>query len=222
MAKQVRGKSRPRRNNPRRSGKPQKFFRQHPLWSPPEFRPDVQGTGFLKYFRFTRLQRLQLLKWLLYTAVCVLCLVIQDSVMSTFTIFGSTTDLAAGILLLITVMEGSEVGSIFILIASILYYFSGSAPGAYTVGLLTVLGVLTTVLRQQLWHRSIGSIVLCAGMALTAYEIGLYFVGLFLGLTRWARLPAFAVTAALTVLVMIPEYHLIDRIGQIGGSTWKE
>ena len=187
-----------------------------------EFKPDAPRVSPLKSLRFTHLQWLQTLRWLCYIGVCVLCLVIQDTIMSRVSIFNATTDLAVAAMLLITVIEGSEVGSVFILIASTIYYFSGSAPGPYSVGLLTVLGLCATLFRQILWHRSRSSIVLCAGLAAVAYEIGLYLVGLFMGLTRWYRLPRFLLTGALTVAAMIPLYYFIYRIGQIGGYTWKE
>lgn len=187
-----------------------------------EFKPDKPRVSPLKPLRFTHLQWLQTLRWLCYIGVCVLCLVIQDTIMSRITIFGATTDLAVSAMLLITVMEGSEVGSVFILIASIIYYFSGSAPGPYSVGLLTVLGLAATVFRQVVWNRSRSSIVLCAGLAAIAYEFSLYLVGLFLGLTVWYRLPRFLLTGVLTVAAMIPLYYCIYRIGQIGGYTWKE
>lgn len=224
MAKQVRS-SRQRRPAPRRRRRQKQSFRLPKLssfYTAPEFREDAQGSGFLKVIRFTQLQRLQLLRWGLYIGLCILCLVLQDVIMSRVSILGATTDLAAGVILLVTVLEGTEVGSVFVLTASLIYYFSGSAPGPYSVGLLTVFGVGATLLRQMIWHRSIGSIVLCAGTALFAYELGLYFVGLFLNLTRWDRIFFFIITALLTVLVMIPLYKLLYRIGQIGGYVWKE
>ena len=187
-----------------------------------EFRPDGRRVSPFKPLRFTHLQWLQLLRWLGYIGICVLCLVIQDTMMSRITIFGSTTDLAVAALLLITVIEGSEVGSVFILVGSTIYYFSGSAPGPYSVGLLTLLGMGASLVRQMLWHRSRGSIVLCAGAACMLYEFGLYLAGLFLGLTSWYRLPRFLVTGGLTLLCMVPLYYFIYRIGQIGGYTWKE
>ncbi len=187
-----------------------------------EFKPDKPRVSPLKPLRFTHLQWLQTLRWLCYIGVCVLCLVIQDTIMSRITIFGATTDLAVSAMLLITVIEGSDVGSVFILIASTIYYFSGSAPGPYSVGLLTVLGLAATFIRQVVWNRSRSSIVLCAGLAAMAYEFSLYLVGLFLGLTAWFRLPRFLLTGVLTVAAMIPLYYCIYRIGQIGGYTWKE
>ena len=187
-----------------------------------EFKPDAPLVSPLKGMRFTHLQWLQLLRWLGYVGICVLCLVIQDSIMSRVSIFGATTDLAVAAMLLITVLEGSEVGSVFILIASTVFYFSGSAPGPYSVGLLTILGLGASLFRQMVWHRSRGSIVLCAGLAAIIYEIGLYFTGLFMGLTSWYRLPRFLITGLLTAAAMFPLYYVIYRIGQIGGHTWKE
>ena len=187
-----------------------------------EFKPDAPLVSPLKGMRFTHLQWLQILRWLSYIGICVLCLVIQDSIMSRVSIFGATTDLAVAAMLLITVLEGSEVGSVFILIASTVFYFSGSAPGPYSVGLLTILGLGASLFRQMVWHRSRGSIVLCAGLAAIIYEIGLYFTGLFMGLTSWYRLPRFLITGLLTAAVMFPLYYFIYRIGQIGGYTWKE
>lgn len=188
----------------------------------PEFKPDAPLVSPLKGMRFTHLQWLQILRWLSYIGICVLCLVIQDSIMSRVSIFGATTDLAVAAMLLITVLEGSEVGSVFILIASTVFYFSGSAPGPYSVGLLTILGLGASLFRQMVWHRSRGSIVLCAGLAAIIYEIGLYFTGLFMGLTSWYRLPRFLITGLLTAAAMFPLYYVIYRIGQIGGHTWKE
>ncbi len=187
-----------------------------------EFKPDSPRVSPLKALHFTQLQRLQLLRWLSYIAVCCLCLVVQDSIMSRISILGATTDLAVAAMLLITVIEGSEVGSVFILIASCVYYFSGSAPGPYCVGMLTILGIFATLFRQIVWNRSRTSILLCAGLAVFAYEIGLYIVGMFMGLTSWYRGLRFLTTGALTVLTMVPLYYIIYRIGQIGGHTWKE
>lgn len=187
-----------------------------------EFKPDAEGSGALKVLHMTRLQRLRLLKWVLYVAVLILAMVIQDVIMSRVSIFGATTDLVVSAILIITVIEGTEVGSLFVLIASLIYYFSGSSPGPYTVVLLTALGVGATLLRQALLHRSPGSIVMSAGGALMLYEIGTFIVGILLGLTHWGRLGVFLFTGILSCAVMIPLYPLIHRIGLIGGNTWKE
>lgn len=188
----------------------------------PDFRPDAQGSSWTKLLHMTRLQRLTYLKWLLYAATLILMLVIQDVVMSRISILGGTTDLAVCVILLITVLEGTEVGSLFVLLASLFYYFSGSAPGPYCVMLLTFAGIGSCMFRQMYYHRGRGSIVLCTGLALMLYELGIYAVALFQKLTRWDRVGVFLVTGLLSWLVLIPLYSLLNRIGQIGGNTWKE
>lgn len=187
-----------------------------------EFRPDPTTSTWLKTRRLTRLQKLRLLKWVLYALIVILCLVIQDVIMSQLRLFGATTDLAVGAILLITVIEGTDVGSLFVLIASMLYWFSGSAPTPVCIALLTAFGIGSTMFRQMFWHRSRGTLTLCACLALTAYELGLFVTGIMQGLTYLGRLPSFLLTSAYTCLVMIPLYTLVNKTGLIGGNTWKE
>ncbi len=187
-----------------------------------DFKPDVQTATWSKTLRLTRLQQLRLTKWVLYALMVVMSVVLQDVVMSNFSLFGATTDLPACTILLITVIEGTEIGSLFALTASTLYYFSGNAPFAAVIGLLTILGIAATLFRQMYWHRSKGSIILCAALALTGYELGVFAVGISSQLTRWGRLPSFLLTALYSCLVLIPLYSLIYKIGLIGGNTWKE
>ena len=187
-----------------------------------EFKPDPKTATWVKTFHLTVQQRLQLAKWALYILTIVLCLVVQDVLMSRIRIFGATTDLTVCAILLITVIEGTDTGSLFVLIASTLYYFSGSAPGAYVIALLSFLGVAAVLLRQLYWHRSKGSIVLCTGIALMLYEIGLFVVGIAIGLTLPSRLIYFLLTGAYSCLALIPLYSIIYKIGSIGGNTWKE
>ena len=187
-----------------------------------DFKPDAKVSTWGKTARLTRLQQLRLAKWVLYVLTVILCLVVQDVVMSRIRVFGATTDLAVCAILLITVIEGTEVGSLFVLIASVLYYFSGSAPGAYVVALLTFLGVASVIFRQMYWHRSKGSIVLCAAIAIMAYQLALFVVGLVTELTTWNRLGIFLLNGLYSAAAMIPLYPLIHKIGLIGGNTWKE
>ena len=187
-----------------------------------EFRPDKQELTWVKSLYMTRQQRLKLLKWTLYTVICLLLLVIQDVVMSRFSIFGTTTDLAACVILLITILEGSETGSLFVLIASLLYFFSGSAPGAFCIASLSFLGIFTALLRQMYWRRNAASIILCAGAALMVHELVCFTAGMAMGFTIFSRLGLFAIKGLLSWLVMLPLYPLVYTIGKIGGQTWKE
>ena len=105
---------------------------------------------------------------------------------------------------------------------ALFFYFSGTAPTAVAIGLLTYTGVLATMFRQMYWHRSKGSILLCTMIALTAYEMGLFVVGLYNGLTIFSRIGSFVLTSVYSGIALIPLYNLIYKIGLIGGNTWKE
>lgn len=187
-----------------------------------EFKPDPRQNSLSGLFHVTQLQKQRMLKWTLYVLTGILLLTIQDVIMSRVSIFGATTDLPVVYILLITVIEGVDVGSLFVLFASTIYYFSGSAPGPYCIGLLCAVGIIATLLRQAYLRRTKASIVICAGIALTIYEMGLFVVGIGLGLTRWDRVFSFLITAGYSFGVMVLLYPLINRIGLIGGTTWKE
>ena len=64
--------------------------------------------------------------------------------------------------------------------------------------------------------------MLCAGVALMIYELAVFGIGLFTGLTYWSRFFVFLNAGLLSWAVMLPLYPLIHAIGQIGGNTWKE
>ena len=210
-----------RRRRTQRSRETNSVFRQPPRRKH-EFKPDAQNTNWLKKLYLTKLQRMNLLKWSLYAILCVFMLVIQDVIMSRVSIFGATTDLAPMAILLITILLGSEYGSTFVLIASTLYWFSGSAPGAYVIALLCFFGIFGTLLRQLHWRRGLGSTVITAGGALLLYELSVFLAGILLGLTRWGRIGIFILTALLSWIIMVPLYPLTYKIGQIGGEPWKE
>lgn len=186
-----------------------------------EFKPDA-AVSFLKKLYLTRLQRLNLLKWTLYGLMCVVLLVFQDVTMSRLSIFGSTTDLAPAAIFLITVLVGCDYGPTFALVASTVYWFSGSAPAPYCIALITVLAVLATLVRQSFWRHGFRSTVICAGAGILLYEILLFLVALVLGLAPFSRAGAFLLTGIYSTAVMIPLYPLARKIGQIGGETWKE
>lgn len=186
-----------------------------------EFRKDAR-ISFLKNLYITRNQRLNILKWGIYATICVLLLVIQDVIMSRVRIFGAKTDLAPMVILLITVLVGTDSGSLFVLIASTLYFLSGSSPGAYAIALLVVLGVLASIIRQTYWRRGLRSTVLCAGVALMLYELGIFAIGWVTQLTILSRLTVFVFTGLISWALMMPLYPLLNRIGKIGGEPWRE
>lgn len=187
-----------------------------------EFKPDRQGTSFFKRLYMTRLQRRQILKWFSFAALCVLLLTVQDVMMSQIRISGATTDLAVCAIFLIGLYEGTENGSLFALIASIVYLFSGSSPGAQCIALISCTTVGLNLLRQIYWRRSSGSILLCTCTAITIYEMLNFLFGIFVGSTIWDRFGVFVLVSVFTCITALPLYPLVKLISKIGGDTWKE
>ena len=187
-----------------------------------EFKPDSDKIPLAKKLHLTRQQKLHLLKWSLYSLLCLFLLILQDVVMSRISIYGATTDLVPCAILLITVLADAHAGSMFVLFSSMFYVFSGSAPGPYAIGYLTVLGVGAALIRQIYWRRGFSSNMLCAGAAMMLYELAVYATGIFMGLTYWGRIGVFALTGGISLVIMLALYPLVRVIGKIGGETWTE
>ena len=187
-----------------------------------EFKPDPKGTSLLKVLHMTRHQQLQLLKWSCYALLCLTLLIVQDVILSRFRFSGATTDLAVCGILLIGILAGAEQGGFFAMMASLIYWFSGSAPGPYVIALITLFVIGASLFRQIFWHRSFASIMLCASLAMMVYEMSLFGIGIFIGRTLWSRIGVFMLTGLMSVLVMLALYPLVKAIGKIGGETWKE
>jgi hypothetical protein len=187
-----------------------------------EFKPDPKGTNYLKRLYMTRLQRLTILKWATFAMTGILMLVIQDVIMSQTRFSGATTDLPVAFILLVGIYEGLENGSVFALVSSLFYWFSGSAPTPICVAVLCILVILIGLFRQLYWHRSFGSIAMCVSIAIMLYEMILFVIGLMSGLTILPRASVFALTGGITCITMLPMYPLVRLISKIGGVSWKE
>ena len=187
-----------------------------------EFRPDPTGYDVAGKLHLTRQQRQALLKWLLYSLVCVLGLVLQDSMLARVRILGGGFQLAPALVILICVLEGCESGSVFAVSTSLVYVFSGSAQGRYCIVILTFAAVLAAAFRQSYLRRGMGSDLTCVGAAMLLYELAVFFVGLALELTYSGRWFAAVMTALVSTLSAAVLYYPVKHIGTIGGNVWKE
>ena len=187
-----------------------------------EFKPDPAGSDLSKMFYFTPRQRRQIIKWTLYALVLMAAIGVQDTLLARIRIFGATTDLAVCAIMLIGIMEGAENGGVFALFASLFYFFSGSAPGAYVIILITATVIGAALFRQGYWSQGLSTAVLCTGVGMLFYELVLMLIGVFMNLTRWNRLGVFFMTAVLSAVMVFPLYPVVRAIGNIGGEPWKE
>ena len=187
-----------------------------------EFQPDKPYSSWLNKLQLTKLQKKQALKWALYSALLVLLSVVQDVILCRLRIFGGTTDLVPCGIFLICALEGSHNGSLFALLASIGYLFSGSAPGPQILVLITVLGVLTSAIRQTYLQPGLRSAMLCTLLAMVLYELCVFAFCLLLGQVTGSRLTAFLISAVLSPLTVPVLYLIMRPIMAIGGRSWKE
>ena len=187
-----------------------------------EFKPDRQRSDFLGKLMLTKKQRQDLLRWVLFSVVCLVGLLVQDVALYRLTFYGSCADIVPCLIMMIAIMQGGESGCIFALVASCLYFFSGSTVGAYVIPLITAVSILVAIFRQGNLRQGFGAIVLCAAIGMLLYELSLFGIGLFLKLTTAERLSSMALTALLSLIVVPVAYPVLLAIGKIGGETWKE
>ncbi len=187
-----------------------------------EFKPDKTEGGTLKKLYLTPLQRRNLLKWGLISAVLVVLSLVQDVVLSQISISGATFALVPCGILLCAMFFDPETAAVFTLTASALYVFSGTAPGTYSIALLTVLGTLLCIFRRGYLQRCFSAFFLCAAVGMMGYQLLIFAIGCFLGSTIPARFGVFMLCGGLSVAVMPLLYPVFLSISNMGGETWKE
>ena len=188
----------------------------------PDFRPDKPSTSLLSHLILTKNQQKSLLKWVFYGAMLVLISVVQDVLLSGVRLFGATSELIPCAIFLICILEGTHSGSVFALVASLLYLFSGTAPGPYSMVAITFLSVGVCILRQAYLQESFSSAFLCTAIAMVLYVLTNFLFGLFLGLTPLSRIFGFFITAVLSLVAVPLFYPVFKAIGKFGGYAWKE
>ena len=187
-----------------------------------EFKSDKPYSGFWGKLYLTPKQRRTVLKWALYGALLVVLSLLQDAMLSRFRLLGATTELVPVGIFVICILEGAESGSIFALVSSLLYLFSGTAAGPYTMLFITVLAVGVTIWRQAYLQKGFAAALLCAGVATLVLQMLQFVVGLFLQVTIPERFVGFLITAGLSMVAIPVLYPIALSIETIGGETWKE
>lgn len=187
-----------------------------------EFKQDRQSTGFLKKLYLTPAQRRRLLKWALYSLILLVLSVVQDVILCRVHVFGATTDLVPCGIFLVCLLESSDGGCVFSLIVSTLYLFSGTAPGPYCIVFIVGLSVVITAFRYGYLQSTFGAALLCCAAEVLLYELLVFAIGLFLGLTNLSRIGVFALTGGLTLIAIPILYPVLLSVKKIGGDPWKE
>ena len=185
-----------------------------------DFKPDKPYSGFWEKLIPTRQQRRNILKWTLYSLVLIVLSVIQDVLLSRVRISGATTELVPCGIFIICLLEGLERGCIFALIASVLYLFSGSAAGVYSIVFITALAIFITWLRQSWLQKGFGAAMFCTALGMFTHALATWAFGAFLGMTGFYRIGSFLLSALLTMVFAPLIYPVLTAIG--GADIWKE
>lgn len=187
-----------------------------------EFRPDKVKTDFLGKLYLTPQQRRRLLRWLLFVILLTAVSVLQDVVLCRMQLWGATTDLVPLTIILICVQVGADRGAIFSLIAAMLFKFSGSAPGYYSMALIPVLALVAAMLRQSYFRQSFRSTMLCVTGAIVIYEMCLFVCGLVFLNTTPQRVLRFLTTGLLSAAMCPFLYPITKAIDKIGEKSWTD
>lgn len=187
-----------------------------------EFKKDKLEAPWLSRLYLTQKQRRAFYTWALMALLLLVISVLQDVVLCRLRIYDAATDLVPCVIFLIAIIEGSQNGSVFALCAGMFYQFSGSAPGGYTLVLITAIAIGAAIFRQSYLQKSFGAALLTTGLAVFAYELLNFTLGWATGLTVFSRLPGFLITAVLTLVAVPLLYPVVLSIAAIGGDIWKE
>lgn len=187
-----------------------------------EFRPDKPHSDWQSKLQLTPLQRRAILKWCLYGLVLLILSLIQDVIMCRFRFWNTTTELLPCAIFLIAVLEDSQRGSVFALVTSTLYLFTGAAHGVHCIVAITVLSVAVTIFRQTYLEKGFFAAFLCVAVAMAAYEMVIYGVCVFLGQIRVVQVLQFLITAGISLVAVPILYPVFTAINGIGEDKWKE
>lgn len=187
-----------------------------------EFQPDKPYATWLSKLQLTKLQQKQVLKWALYGLLLLILSVLQDVVLCRLRLWGGTTDLLPCAIFTICLLEGTERGSVFALVASFFYLLSGTSPGTHVLVLLTLLAVLATALQQTYLRNGFLATLLSAGAAMAVYEVAIFGYCLLIGKVMADRFVGFVVPIVLAFVVIPVIYPFAKAISTIGGESWKE
>lgn len=184
-----------------------------------DFKPDKPRSGALSKLFLTKQQRRSLLKWGLYALVLLILSVLQDVFLCRIRLFGATTELVIVGIFLVCLAEGVEKGSVFSLVAALLYMFSGTAAGYYSIVFITGLSIAVTLFRQSYLQKNFAAAMLCTVFAVLTYEMAVFFIGVFLGMTTWTRMLSHFLTGAYSLLFAPALYPVVKAISTISDAN---
>lgn len=186
------------------------------------FRRTTLPIPFWEKFLLTRRQWRHVLQWIALSGTFLMTLLLQDVLLSRIRIMNVSVDLVPCFLLVLCMLQGAEHSCVFVLLASLVYAWSGSGPGLSGIPWITILAILLAIVRQTYLRQGFWTLLLCTGVGLFLYEIGIFVVAVCMGHTGWMHVDV-ACWTALDTLVLVPILcPMLVAIGRIGGEPWIE
>ncbi len=178
----------------------------------------------LKKLRITKKQWKTILKWTLYACALVATLVLQGVILSRLPVLGAKVNLVPYFVGCVCIIEGADSGSLFALLASLVWALSGGDLGFVSILVLTCGSMGVGLLMQKLLRRQLLSCILCCFALSLCHESAIFLLRLFLRtVTPWQYLRL----ALPSILLGIPScpvfYYLFRAIHRVEGeSKWNE
>ena len=185
-----------------------------------EFQPDRPQTSILEKLYLTKRQRNSLVRWSLHSVFLLGLSLIQDVILCRMNIFGATTDLVPCGIFALCMLLGADRGCVFVLIAAMLFEFSGMGPGVYCIALIPIVGIGLSMLQQTILRKNTASDLLFIIFAIAFYELFTFGIGVSIGETSLFRVFSALATAVMSMLCSFILYPVFKAIEKIGGTTW--
>lgn len=159
-----------------------------------------------------------IIMWALYAGLFLLVMLVQTTVFGRVRFYGVKLSLLPIAMVCIGLQIGHEAGGLFGLLAGLCWYALGADDGTMAIVTLTVAGIFSGWLCDNVFARRLLPALLLSLAALLLHEGGLFLVKYYLGsatleLGRWVPITAGLSLAACPVI-----YLLAKLIRKAGGN----
>lgn len=183
-----------------------------------------QWIADLKKLRITKKQWKTILKWFLYAVALVATLVIQSVILSRLPVFGAKVNLVPYFVGCVCVIEGADSGSVFALIASLVWALSGGDYGFASILILTCGGMGLGILLQKLLRRQLVTCIVCCFLLCLCHDTAIFLLRLYMKTVTARQYLRILVPGTLIGSLSCPVFYFLFRaIHRVGGnSTWND
>lgn len=178
----------------------------------------------LKKLRITRIQWRIIGKWSLYTIVLVATIVIQSVILSRLPIFGAKVNLIPYLIGCVCIIEGADSGSLFSLIASLIWALSGGDYGFVSILILTCGGMGLGLLFQKLLRCQLVTCLVCCFILALCHDTSIFLLRLYMKSVTAMQYFRILIPGTLLGIFSCPVFfYLFQLIHRIGGNhTWND